>query len=172
MCWNGYTALLYTAILPFWFSDAVSVVKAAPEECRGERKWSCRTVSLSEFHATAKQLGHSVNTLAVACLAGGLRRYVQQHGQQPAQCVRLCSMVDTRSMPGLLTGMSGNSNNFSFIGVPLFTGSCSELQRVERVGRALSWIRHSLAVPLAMRMPRVLQVSGYLQQLVTPGFQG
>eukprot|EP00878_Enallax_costatus_P007875 GHUV01008240.1.p1 GENE.GHUV01008240.1~~GHUV01008240.1.p1 ORF type:complete len:591 (+),score=176.96 GHUV01008240.1:225-1997(+) len=157
MCWNGYTALTFTAILPFWFADPVTVVKAAPEQCRGPRKWSSTTINLSEFYRTAKLLGHSINTLAVTCLAGGVRRYTIRHRCRPATRVRLCSMVDTRSMPGLLTGTDGNSNNFSFIGVPLYTGDCSALERVTRVGGALSWIRHSLAVPLAIRMPSVLQ---------------
>jgi hypothetical protein len=67
-------------------------------------------------------------------------------------------MVDARSLPAALTGAAGNSNCFSFIGVPLFVGEASPLARLARVSAALSWIRHSLAVPLAMRMPSVIQV--------------
>eukprot|EP00879_Flechtneria_rotunda_P033284 GHRR01036848.1.p1 GENE.GHRR01036848.1~~GHRR01036848.1.p1 ORF type:complete len:238 (-),score=49.07 GHRR01036848.1:455-1168(-) len=156
--WHGLTALLFTAILPFWISDPVTVVKAGPDECSGPRRWSSHTLHLPEFHHTARVLGHSVNALAVTCLAGGIRRYMLRHGVAVANRVRLCSMVDTRSMPGLLTGTSGNSNNFSFIGVPLFTGDCGPLVRLARAGWALSWIRHSLAVPLAIRMPSIIQV--------------
>lgn len=158
MCWHGYTALLFTICQPFLWSDPVTVVKASPQECNGPRKWSSVPLRLSGVHRTSKLLGCSINTLAVSCLAGGIRRYVVRHGAAPVQRVRLCSMVDTRSMPGMLTGTDGNSNNFSFIGVPLFTGDCSPLVRVARVGWGLSWIRHSPAVPLAIRMPGIIQV--------------
>lgn len=157
MCWHGYTALIFTSWLPFWFADRESAVKASPRDCVGPRKWSSITLSLPEFHRTARLVHSSINTLAVSCLAGGIRRYLLRMGQQPRNRVRLCSMVDTRSMPGLLTGTDGNSNNFSFIGVPLFTGDCGPLARLGRVGWSLSWIRHSLAVPLAIRMPSIIQ---------------
>ena len=62
-------------------------------------------------------------------------------------------------MPGLLPGsMHGASNNFSFIGVPLYTGHISPLERLTRVGRAMSWVRHSVVVPIAIRMPDLIQV--------------
>ncbi|KAF6252006.1 hypothetical protein COO60DRAFT_1644430 [Scenedesmus sp. NREL 46B-D3] len=157
MCWHGYTALTFTSWLPFWFADRESAVKAAPRDCAGPRKWSSITLSLPEFHRTAQAASSSINTLAVSCLAGGIRRYLLRMGQQPRQRVRLCSMVDTRSLPGLLTGTDGNSNNFSFIGVPLYTGDCGALARVWRVRWSLRWILHSLAVPLAIRMPKVIQ---------------
>lgn len=55
--------------------------------------------------------------------------------------------------------LQGASNNFSFIGVPLFTGEVSSpLQRLERVGRAMAWVRHSLVVPIALHVPEIIQV--------------
>jgi hypothetical protein len=53
----------------------------------------------------------------------------------------------------------GASNNFSFIGVPLFTGEVAgPLQRLERVGRAMAWVRHSVVVPIALHVPEIIQV--------------
>ena len=140
----------------FWFADPVTVIKASEQQCSGPRRWGSITISLQEFHQVAKALGHTLNTLAVSCLAGGVRRYLQRHGQHPARRIRMCGMVDTRSMPGL--NMHGASNNFSFIGVPLYTGDISAVERLERVGRAMSWIRHSVVVPIAIRIPDLIQV--------------
>lgn len=143
----------------FWFADPVTIIKASEQQCSGPRRWSSVTISLQDFHRVAKTLGHTLNTLAVACLAGGVRRYLQRHGETPARRIRMCGMVDTRSMPGLLPGsMHGASNNFSFIGVPLYTGDISALERLDRVGRAMSWVRHSVVVPIAIRMPDLIQV--------------
>lgn len=159
-CWNQYTALVFSGMMLFWYADPVTLIKASEEECVGPRRWSSTSLSLHEFLGVAKALGHTLNTLAVACLAGGVRRYLLRHGQTPAKRIRMCGMVDTRSMPGLLPGsMHGASNNFSFIGVPLYTGDISPLERVARVGLAMSWVRHSLVVPIAIRMPDVIQVT-------------
>jgi hypothetical protein len=159
-CWQQYTALAFSWIMLFWFADPVTVIKASEQQCSGPRRWGSITISLPEFHHVAKTLGQSLNTLAVTCLAGGVRRYLQRHGVTPARRIRMCGMVDTRSMPGLLPGLEhGASNNFSFVGVPLYTGDTSEVERLERIGRAMSWIRHSVVVPIAIRIPDLIQVS-------------
>lgn len=67
--------------------------------------------------------------------------------------------------------LQGASNNFSFIGVPLFTGEVSSpLQRLERVGRAMAWVKNSLVVPLALHVPEIIQVSGGRIFLACVGF--
>lgn len=71
-------------------------------QCTGRRCWGSTTISLQDFHRTAKTLGHTLNTLAVSCLAGGVRRYLLRHGADPVSRIRMCGMVDTRSMPGLV----------------------------------------------------------------------
>lgn len=143
----------------FWYADPITLIKASEEQCSGPRRWGSTSLSLPEFHRVAKGLGHTLNTLAVSCLAGGVRRYLLRHGQQPATRIRMCGMVDTRSMPGLVaSSMFGASNNFSFIGVPLYTGDISPLERLTRVGRAMSWVRHSVVVPIALHMPDIIQV--------------
>lgn len=158
-CWDQYTALVFSFIMLFWYADPITLIKASEEQCSGPRRWGSTNLSLTEFHRVAKGLGHTLNTLAVSCLAGGVRRYLLQHGQQPATRIRMCGMVDTRSMPGLVaSSMSGASNNFSFIGVPLYTGDISSLERLTRVGRAMSWVRHSVVVPIALHMPDIIQV--------------
>jgi hypothetical protein len=163
-CWNQYTALVFSCIMLFWFADPITLIKASEAQCTGPRRWGSATINLQEFHRVAKALGHTLNTLAVSCLAGGVRRYLLRFGHAPATRIRMCGMVDTRSLPGLLPGggssMHGASNNFSFIGVPLYTGDVTPLQRLARVGRAMSWVRHSLVVPIALRMPDIIQVSG------------
>jgi hypothetical protein len=74
-------------------------------QCTGRRCWGSTTISLQEFHRTARTLGHTLNTLAVSCLAGGVRRYLLRHGAAPVNRIRMCGMVDTRSMPGLESRM-------------------------------------------------------------------
>jgi hypothetical protein len=63
-------------------------------------------------------------------------------------------------MAAKVTGLTaGASNNFSFIAVPLPTDpSTAPAKRVHRAAAALNWIRHSLAVPLAVRIPSMVQV--------------
>lgn len=67
--------------------------------------------------------------------------------------------------------LQGASNNFSFIGVPLFTGEVSSpLQRLERVGRAMAWVRHSLVVPIALHVPEIIQVRGGMGGFALRGY--
>lgn len=54
----------------FWFADPVTAIKASEQQCSGPRRWGSVTIGLHDFHRTAKTLGHTLNTLAVACLAG------------------------------------------------------------------------------------------------------
>jgi hypothetical protein len=157
-----WTALLYTMLLPVLPSDPVNSVKASPNECVGPRQWLALHLPLPQVHASAKALGHTVNAMAAACLAGGVRRYLDARGEGVPSSIRICSMVDTRAMGAKVTGLTaGASNNFSFIAVPLPTDpATAPAQRVHGAAAALNWIRHSLAVPLAVRIPSLVQVRG------------
>ncbi|WIA21061.1 hypothetical protein OEZ85_005383 [Tetradesmus obliquus] len=159
-CWSGFTALLYSTGNIF-YSDPVNAVKAAPEECWGKRKIASRTLPLDDFKATAKQLGVTINTLAVSCVGGGVRRYLQAQQQAVPKSVRMLVTVDTRALKSAPAGSGKDSmsrvpaNCFTYIAVPVCTGDISPVERLGRVDRAIDWIRHSPALMLAVVMPVV-----------------
>jgi hypothetical protein len=148
-----------------FYSDAVNAVKAAPEECWGARRIASRTLSLDDFKATAKQLGVTINTLAVSCVGGGVRRYLQAQQQAVPDRVRMLVTVDTRALKSA-PAASGNKDNmsrvpancFTYIAVPVCTGDIAPTERLGRVDRAIEWIRHSPALMLAVVMPAVTKV--------------
>lgn len=162
-CWSGFTALLYSTSNIF-YSDPVNAVKAAPEECWGKRKIASRTLPLDDFKATAKQLGVTINTLAVSCVGGGVRRYLQAQQQAVPKSVRMLVTVDTRALKSAPAGSGKDSmsrvpaNCFTYIAVPVCTGDISPVERLGRVDRAIDWIRHSPALMLAVVMPAVTKV--------------
>jgi hypothetical protein len=152
----------------YW--DPVNAVKAAADECWGDRRVASRTFSLPEFKAAAKQLKVTVNTLAVSCLGGGVRRYLLTQQQPVPQRVRMLVAVDTRALTSM-PNAGGNYNGMlkvpancfiksviTEIAVPVCTGDVSPAERLSRVNRAIDWIRHSPALMLAVAMPAVAMV--------------
>jgi hypothetical protein len=120
---------------------------------------------LDEFKSTAKQLGVTINTLAVSCVGGGVRRYLQAQQQVVPKRVRMLVTVDTRALKSM-PASSGSKDNtsrvpancFTYIAVPVCTGDITPVQRLGRVDKAIEWIRHSPALMLAVVMPAVAKV--------------
>jgi hypothetical protein len=146
-----------------FYSDPVNSVKAAPDECWGEREIASRTLPLDEFKATAKQLGVTINTLAVSCAGGGVRRYLLALQQAVPERVRMIVTVDTRALKSGAAGAGKDTshvpaNCFTYIAAPVCTADVSPAERLSRVERAVDWIRHSPALVLAIVMPAVTKV--------------
>lgn len=184
--WGWLTSALFVVCMPFRIPDPVNAVKASRSEIGGPRAFSSITLPLDEMRHVSKVLGVTINTLAVSCLAGGLRRHLLQTGGGAARCwwwrraaalalggcgvdcvprsLLLCSMVDTRAMrrsgffgAGGASGGGGGCNTLSFIGVPVDTSDSAPLARLVAVGAALAWIRGSLGVLLAVLIPPIIQ---------------
>ncbi|KIZ02477.1 hypothetical protein MNEG_5482 [Monoraphidium neglectum] len=179
--WGWITSALFVFSMPLHVPDPVNAVKAAPAEIGGPRAFASVTLPLDEMRHVSKLLGVTINTVAVSCIAGGLRRHLLQTGGGGARAwpwrrgaaadaarggvpssLLLCSMVDTRAMQrmglgGAGAGVGGGCNTLSFIGVPVHTGGAAPLVRLASVAATLSWIRGSLAVLIAVLIPPVLQ---------------
>ncbi|GBF88058.1 hypothetical protein Rsub_00770 [Raphidocelis subcapitata] len=181
--WGWLTSALFVVTLPVRVPDPVNAVKATSAEMAGPRAFSSVSLPLDEMRHAARLLGVTINTLAVSCIAGGLRRYLLQCGGGGARKwwwrrgggdgvppqLLLCSMVDTRAMrrtankgkkakaEAPATAGAGGCNTLSFIGVPVHTGDTPPLTRLAAVSQSLTWIRSSLAVFMAVLMPPVIQ---------------
>ncbi|GBF88074.1 hypothetical protein Rsub_00786 [Raphidocelis subcapitata] len=175
MLWGWITSALFVLTFPLRRADPVNVVKASPEEMRGPRRFASITLPLDELRHVSKLLRVTINTLAVSCLAGGLRRHLLRQpgaaegrgGAGVPDSLLLCALVDTRAMrrakaeaaaaKGAAAPLSGGCNTLSFMGVPLHTGPAHPLVRLASVGAALEWVRGSLCVLFAILMPPVIQ---------------
>jgi hypothetical protein len=172
--------------MPFRPADPVNAVKASPDEMTGPRAFGSVTLPLGDMQRVSRLLNVTINTLAVSCLAGGLRRHLLAHGGGAAAApaprrwwwslkgprsgeaavpnsLLLCSMVDTRAMKrsaaaaGPAAPAAAGCNSFSFIGVPVPTGPAPPLARLAAAGAALDWIRGGVAVALAVMLPPAVQ---------------
>jgi len=169
--WGWLTSAVFVLSLPLRIPDPVNAVKAGPGQTSGPRAFASITLPLEEMRHVSKLLGVTINTLAVSCIAGGLRRFLLQCGGNARRLWRraeddgvpdsllLCSMVDTRAMRRgkKSTAAPTGCNTLSFIGVPVHTGNIAPLARLHAVERSLEWIRSSLAVFMAVLMPPLVQ---------------
>lgn len=166
---------MFVVGMPFRIPDPVNAVKAAPHEIGGPRAFASITLPLDEMRHVSRILGVTINTLAVSCLAGGLRRHLEVTGGGGARrwpwargaraaaggvpgSLLLCSLVDTRAMARAGFGSASGCNTLSFIGVPVHTGPAAPLARLAAVSASLNWIRGSLAVLIAVLIPPALQL--------------
>ncbi|KAI8473104.1 MAG: hypothetical protein J3K34DRAFT_519278 [Monoraphidium minutum] len=174
--WSWVSSAMFVCMMPFRMPDPVNAVKAAPGEIGGPRAFASVVLPLDELRHVSKVLGVTINTLAVSCLAGGLRRHLLASGGGGARAwpwrrgggaagggvpssLLLCSMVDTRAMKRMgFVGGGGGCNTLSFIGVPVLTGPAPPLARLAAAAASLAWIRGSLAILIAVLIPPVLQL--------------
>jgi len=78
--WSWITSALFVCSIPLRAADPVNAVKADPSERTGPRKFASITIPLDDLRHISKLLNVTINTVAVSCLAGGLRRYLLQTG--------------------------------------------------------------------------------------------
>ena len=74
------------------------------------RRFSCETFPLAEVREVSKTLGATINDVFMACVAGSVRRYLQQAGSPPDQ-----AMVATMPLAVMPAGERTQPGNFSSV---------------------------------------------------------
>jgi WS/DGAT/MGAT family acyltransferase len=130
----------------------------------GRRKalaWSA-PVPLGEIKAAAAALGCSVNDVLLSCVAGGLRRYLAQQGDDVSG-VNIRTLVPV-SLRSSATRRLGNRFGFAPLLLPLHEPNM--LARVAVVSDRMQELKHSLLPPLSLGllgvlglMPRAVQAA-------------
>jgi WS/DGAT/MGAT family acyltransferase len=113
--------------------------------------WSA-PLPLGEVKAAAAALGCSVNDVLLSCVAGGLRRYLAQQGDDVSRVnIRTLVPVSLRSSSARRLG-----NRFGF--APLLLPLCEPnlLARVTVVSERMQELKHSLLPPLSLGLLGVL----------------
>jgi hypothetical protein len=105
--WSWVTSGLFVVSMPFRLADPVNAVKASSSETSGPRAFASIVLPLEEMRHVSKLLGVTINTLAVSCLAGGLRRHLIAAGgggarrwPLPASALRLLQLGGADAPPG------------------------------------------------------------------------
>jgi WS/DGAT/MGAT family acyltransferase len=103
-------------------------------------------IPLEDVRATAKALGASINDLLNSAMAGGLRRYLAQHGTPPPDLsIRAAMPVNLRP----LEEMAELGNRFGLVFLPLPVGEADPLRRLSGIRKRSATLRRS-AEPLVV----------------------
>lgn len=96
-----------------------------------QRRIATQTFDLARIKAVARAAGVTVNDLFVTIVAGGLRRYLAEHGDLPAQPLTAGTPVNVRA-----PGDDSTGNAFSIVLVTMFTDIADPVERVKAVARS------------------------------------
>jgi WS/DGAT/MGAT family acyltransferase len=122
--------------------------------------WS-RAVSLEHVRAAKEAVGGTVNDVLLATIAGGLRRYLQKHGQ-PVDGRSFRAVVPVSLRP--LSQMSQLGNCFGLMFLPLPVGIADPRERLHELQRRMRKLKRSVEPVVVMtvlgllgRVPKPLQ---------------
>jgi diacylglycerol O-acyltransferase / wax synthase len=96
-----------------------------------QRRIATQTFDLARIKAVAKAAGVTVNDVFVTIVAGGLRTYLTEHGDLPAQSLTAGTPVSVR-----LAGDDSTGNAFSMVLVKMFTDIADPAERIKAVARS------------------------------------
>ncbi|HSV39336.1 MAG TPA: wax ester/triacylglycerol synthase family O-acyltransferase, partial [Nocardioidaceae bacterium] len=96
-----------------------------------QRRIATQTFDLARIKTVAKAAGVTVNDVFVTIVAGGLRRYLTEHGELPAQSLTAGTPVNVRA-----AGDDSTGNAFSMVLVKMFTDIADPVERVKAVARS------------------------------------
>lgn len=122
--------------------------------------WS-RAVPLAEIRAAKEAVGGTVNDVLLTTIAGGLRRYLQRHGQR-VDGLSFRAVVPVSLRP--LSEMSDLGNRFGLVFLPLPVGIADARARLHELQRRMRALKSSVepVVVLAIlgllgRVPKPVQ---------------
>jgi diacylglycerol O-acyltransferase / wax synthase len=122
--------------LGFGVADQDSVLRG-PLSGTKRMTWS-RALPLEEVKRVGRPHGATVNDVALAAVAGGLRRYLQGHGQQVS---RLTVVVPVNLRPLDEPMDTGQGNQFGLAFVPLPVGEAGAAARLAAVQAAMDRVK-------------------------------
>lgn len=96
-----------------------------------QRRIATQTFDLARIKAVAKAAGVTVNDVFVTIVAGGLRSYLTEHGELPAQSLTAGTPVNVRA-----EGDDSTGNAFSMVLVKMFTDIADPAERIKAVARS------------------------------------
>lgn len=127
----------------------------APLSGRKQLTWT-RSVPLADVKSAGKRVGATVNDLALTAIAGALRRYLADHGQQVS---RLTAVVPVNLRPVDDPFDPARGNQFGLVFVPLPVGEPDRQARLSAVRAVMSQVKSS---PEATVVYGALSVMGQL----------
>lgn len=96
-----------------------------------QRRIATQTFELARIKAVARAAEVTVNDLFVTIVAGGLRSYLAEHGDLPAQPLTAGTPVNVRA-----PGDESTGNAFSIVLVTMFTDIADPIERLRAVARS------------------------------------
>lgn len=96
-----------------------------------QRRIATQTFDLARIKSAAKAAGVTVNDVFVTIVAGGLRSYLTEYGELPAQPLIAGTPVNVRA-----AGDDSTGNAFSMVLVTMFTDIADPAERVKAVARS------------------------------------
>lgn len=129
--------------------------------------WS-DSLPLEEVKAVGKALGGTVNDVLLSAMSGGLRRYLQRHGEPPHDLnFRAAMPVNLRTMER----MNQLGNQFGLIFLSLPVGMADPVKRLEELSRRARSLKRSLEPIVVFRILDALGiVPREIQKLVVKIF--
>jgi WS/DGAT/MGAT family acyltransferase len=129
--------------------------------------WS-DSLPLDEVKAIGKALGGTVNDVLLSTMAGGLRRYLQRHGEPPHDLnFRAAMPVNLRTMER----MNQLGNQFGLIFLSLPVGIADPLKRLAELSRRARSLKRSLEPIVVFRILDALGIVPHqIQKLVVKIF--
>jgi WS/DGAT/MGAT family acyltransferase len=134
------SAIYKLLLSPF---DSRSVLRGRPSE----PKWAAWSapIPLQEIKAIRRHMGGTVNDVLLAALAGALRCYLQEQGDQVAQ-LRIRALVPVSLRPLGAEGELGNQ--IGVVLLPLPVGVGDRIQRFHELKRRMDDLKSSLQAPI------------------------
>jgi diacylglycerol O-acyltransferase len=96
-----------------------------------QRRIATQTFDVARIRTVAKAAGVTVNDVFVTIVAGGLRSYLAEHGELPAQSLTAGTPVNVRA-----AGDDSTGNAFSMVLVKMFTDIADPVERIKAVARS------------------------------------
>jgi diacylglycerol O-acyltransferase len=96
-----------------------------------QRRIATQSFELTRIKAVARAADVTVNDLFVTIVAGGLRRYLAEHGDLPTQPLTAGTPVNIRT-----PGDDSTGNAFSIVLVKMFTDIADPIERLRAVARS------------------------------------
>ncbi len=96
-----------------------------------QRRIATQTFELARIKTVAKAAGVTVNDVFVTIVAGGLRSYLTEQGELPAQSLTAGTPVNVRA-----AGDDSTGNAFSLVLVKMFTNVADPAERIRAVARS------------------------------------
>jgi diacylglycerol O-acyltransferase len=109
------------------------------------RVFDAASFDLDDFKAIKQATDTTINDVAIAVIAGGLRKYLSHHGELPDETLAGSVPVNIRSR----RGESEDNNQIAAIMTPLHTNIRDPLERLQAISESMSDAKGFIDTPLS-----------------------